>query len=117
MIAGRRYVNQGLGFVVEAPAGMSFAKVDSIWPDRTLVSLEGRAGKVSVEEDELDPSLPRLQGLRAALREPCEARLIAGRPGCAARDSVAFADGSTVSVVKASKAALLQAAVRGIELR
>jgi transglutaminase-like putative cysteine protease len=117
LVADRRYVNPGLGLSVEAPAGMSFAKVDAIWPDRTLVSLEGRGGKISVEEDELDPSLPRAQALRAALRKPCEARLIAGRPGCAAADSLAFADGSTVYVVKASKPRLLQAAVRGIELR
>jgi hypothetical protein len=117
VVAGGRYLNPGLGLSFAAPAGMAFKSLDAIWPDHTLFSLEGRGGKLSVEEDELDPSLSPAAALRAALRKPCKARVVAGRPGCMAADAVAFADGATVYVVKASRAKLLQAAVRGIELR
>jgi hypothetical protein len=117
LVAEGRYVNPGLGLSFALPLGMAFKKLDAIWPDRTLFSLEGRGGRVSVEEDELDPSLPPAVALSAALRQPCKASVVAGRPGCAAGNAVAFADGSTVYVVKASRAKLLQAAVQGIELR
>jgi transglutaminase-like putative cysteine protease len=119
-VADRQYLNPGLGLSAVAPAGMVFNQLESVWPDRTLFLLEGNGGKVSLEEDELDPSLPRSAALREALKMPCKVRSIAGRPGCAGRDALIFADGSTAYVLKASgarKASLLQAAARGISLR
>lgn len=119
-VADREYLNPGLGLSVSAPAGLRFDKLDAVWPDRTLLSLSGKRGEVQLLEDELDPGLSLGQALRAALKEPCRSRSVAGRPGCAARDALAFADGATVYVLKARgdrPEQLLQAAARGIRLR
>ena len=48
-IVDQRYSNPWLGFTLEAPAGFHFTKTDEVFPDRTIVALEGPDGrKVSV---------------------------------------------------------------------
>lgn len=48
-IAGQRYSNPWLGFSLEAPKGFRFTKTDAVFPDRTVVALEGaQARKVTV---------------------------------------------------------------------
>ena len=42
-IVDRRYSNPWLGFALEAPAGFHFTKTDAVFPDRTIVALEGPA--------------------------------------------------------------------------
>jgi Transglutaminase-like superfamily len=44
-IAGRRYSNPWLGFSVEAPTGFHFTKTNAVFPDRTVVALEGPDGR------------------------------------------------------------------------
>jgi transglutaminase-like putative cysteine protease len=116
------YVNPGLGFSMAPPPGLRFDKLDAVWPDRTLFSLSGRGGavKLKIEEDELDPSLPLQEALRAALGRPCKEQRIAGRIACAGRGGFALADGATVYVVEAGgpgAARLLDDASRRIVLR
>src|SRR5688572_2667105 len=40
-IAGQRYSNPWLGFSLEAPEGFRFTTTDAVFPDRTLLALEG----------------------------------------------------------------------------
>ncbi|HYJ04642.1 MAG TPA: transglutaminase-like domain-containing protein [Chthoniobacterales bacterium] len=48
-IAGRRYSNPWLGFSLEAPDGFRFTTTDAVFPDRTIVALEGpQARKITV---------------------------------------------------------------------
>ena len=48
-IAGQRYSNSWLGFSLEAPPGFGFTKTDAVFPDRTIVALEGlQARKIIV---------------------------------------------------------------------
>ena len=42
---GDRYTNTGLGLSVRAPAGFSFADMDKVWPDKTLVALKSADGR------------------------------------------------------------------------
>lgn len=48
-IAGQRYSNPWLGFSVEAPEGFRFTKTDAVFPDRTILAVEGpQARKITV---------------------------------------------------------------------
>ena len=48
-IAGQRYSNPWLGFSLEAPEGFRFTTMDAVFPDRTLLALEGpQARKITV---------------------------------------------------------------------
>lgn len=48
-IAGERYSNPWLGFSLEAPEGFRFTTTDAVFPDRTILALEGpQARKISV---------------------------------------------------------------------
>jgi len=44
-IAGDLYTNTGLGLQVVKPAGFRFVDLDAVWPEATLVGLEGPAGQ------------------------------------------------------------------------
>ncbi len=44
-VEGDRYTNSGLGLSVRAPAGFSFADMDKVWPDKTLVALKSADGR------------------------------------------------------------------------
>jgi hypothetical protein len=44
-VEGDRYTNSGLGLSVRAPAGFSFADMDKVWPDKTLVVLKSSDGR------------------------------------------------------------------------
>ena len=44
-IAGQRYSNPWLGFSLEAPEGFRFTTTDAVFPDRTLVAIEGPQGR------------------------------------------------------------------------
>ncbi len=44
-VEGDRYMNGGLGLSVRAPAGFSFADMDKVWPDKTLVALKSPDGR------------------------------------------------------------------------
>lgn len=51
-----RYENPWLGLLVRKPEGFRFGKTDAVWPDRTVVELEGPAGqKVVLEQHEFYP--------------------------------------------------------------
>ena len=55
-ITGKRYENPWLGIRLEKPAGFEFVKTDAVWPDRTVVGLDGPGGlSVVLEQDELFP--------------------------------------------------------------
>jgi hypothetical protein len=48
-ISGQRYSNPWLGFSLEAPAGFRFTTTDAVFPDRTILALEGaRSRKMTV---------------------------------------------------------------------
>jgi hypothetical protein len=48
-IAGPRYSNPWLRFSVEAPEGFRFTKTDAVFPDRTIVTVDGpQARKITV---------------------------------------------------------------------
>jgi transglutaminase-like putative cysteine protease len=114
------YVNPGLGLSLTAPPGLRVQEVDRVWPDRTLVLLSGKRGEVRLLEEEMDPALSTTESLRAALQKPCRRTLVAGKPGCAADDAVAFADGATLYLLKAQgqqSRELLQATASRVHLR
>jgi transglutaminase-like putative cysteine protease len=120
LLKDQEYRNTGLGLSLNAPPGLRFSKVDQVWPDRTLFLLKGKAGEVQLLEGEMDPALSTREALRAALQEPCTRTSVAGRPGCAALNALAFADGSTVYVLKARGERgreFLQATASRIQLR
>jgi hypothetical protein len=55
-MAGDVYRNPWLGLEVKKPAGFAFAGADAVWPDPTLLSLEGPGGvKVEIQEYTLLP--------------------------------------------------------------
>jgi hypothetical protein len=48
-IAGQRYSNPWLGFSLQAPPGFRFTTTDAVFPDRTILALEGpQARKITV---------------------------------------------------------------------
>jgi transglutaminase-like putative cysteine protease len=114
------YVNPGLGLSLAAPRGLSVQATDRVWPDRTVVLLSGKAGEVRLLEEEMDPALSTADSLRAALKKPCKRTVVAGKPGCAADDAMAFADGATLYVLEARgehPRELLQAAASRVHLK
>ena len=44
-IAGQRYSNAWLGFSLQAPEGFRFTTTDAVFPDRTILALEGPQGQ------------------------------------------------------------------------
>lgn len=49
-IEGNRYSNPWLGFSLEAPPNFHFTKMDAVFPDPTIVELEGPGGvRISVK--------------------------------------------------------------------
>jgi hypothetical protein len=55
-IAGDLYENPWLGIRLVKPAGFRFGKTDSVWPDRTVVGLDGPAADtVVLEQHEVYP--------------------------------------------------------------
>ena len=48
-IAGQRYSNPWLGFSLAAPQGFRFTTTDAVFPDRTILAIEGpEAGKITL---------------------------------------------------------------------
>ena len=55
-ISGDQFEEPWLGLRLKKPAGFRFVKTDAVWPDRTVLGLEGQAGeKVFLEQHELYP--------------------------------------------------------------
>jgi hypothetical protein len=55
-IRGDAYENPWLGIRLTKQAGFQFAKTDAVWPDRTVIGLEGPAGETAVlEQHEIYP--------------------------------------------------------------
>jgi len=55
-ITGDRYENPWLGIRLAKPAAFRFGKLDAVWPDRTVVGLDGPAGEKAVlEQHEIYP--------------------------------------------------------------
>jgi hypothetical protein len=48
MVSSNLYRNPGLGFSLEKPAGFEFAKLDSVYPDPTILQMTSGASKASV---------------------------------------------------------------------
>lgn len=46
VVSGDRYWNPGLQLGLRAPGGFSFAEMDRVWPDRTLLVLKGPEGQM-----------------------------------------------------------------------
>lgn len=126
-VDGTRYTNRGLGLSIEAPAGYRFTAMDAVWPDRTVVALEGAGGRVTFAEGAIrpgrEPAQEEARALELASAGACERRSVAGRRACAARrDSfagVAFADGPSLYIIEArgpQPQALLDAVARTVRL-
>jgi hypothetical protein len=55
-VEGNRYENRWLGIEVEKPAGFQFTRLDSVWPDATVLELAGPGSiKVTLEQREIYP--------------------------------------------------------------
>ena len=55
-IIGDIYDNPWLGIHLEKPAGFRFSKSDAVWPDRTVIGIDGPAGETAVlEQHEIYP--------------------------------------------------------------
>jgi hypothetical protein len=79
-ITGDGYENPWLGISLEKPAGFQFGKLDAVWPDRTVVGLEGPAGETAVlEQHEIypweDPETAVWQKLESLVAEAKKGRL------------------------------------------
>ena len=73
-IEGDRYANPWLGIELSKPNGWTFVKMDAVWPEATVVGMEGPDGaKAELQEAYLPPWLGREEALRLAL-----ARLVPG---------------------------------------
>jgi transglutaminase-like putative cysteine protease len=73
-IEGDRYENPWLGITITKPDGWVFTKLDAVWPEATVVGMEGADGaKAELQEAYLLPWLGRDEALRQAL-----ARLVPG---------------------------------------
>ena len=73
-IEGDRYENPWLGITIAKPAGWVFTKLDAVWPEATVVGMEGADGaKAELQEAYLLPWLGQDEALRQAL-----ARLVPG---------------------------------------
>jgi hypothetical protein len=108
-IDGRRYSNPGLGLSVTAPPGYRYTDVNAVWPDPTVLALEGPDGRLTVVEHMIppgrDPALAEAQALDLTTAAACARRAIAGRSGCAVRGdgrtAIAFADPPSLYIVDA----------------
>jgi len=111
-VDGARYTNPGLGLSITAPRGYRFTDMDAVWPERTVVALDGDGGgpggRVTLSELPLplggDPAHPEAAALDVAATA-CERAAIAGRPACAIRRDgaarLAFRDGASMFVLEA----------------
>ena len=72
------YRNEWLGFSMRKPDGFTFAKIDAVWPDLTLFSLEGDQAKVTASLLEVVSNDSKLISEFAPGNEPRPAKL-AGR--------------------------------------
>ncbi len=73
-IDGDRYANPWLGIELSKPNGWTFVKLDAVWPEATVVGMEGPEGaKAELQEAYLPPWLGPEEALRQAL-----ARLVPG---------------------------------------
>jgi hypothetical protein len=73
-IDGDRYANPWLGIELSKPSAWAFVKTDAVWPEATVVGMEGPDGaKAELQEAYLLPWLAPDEALRQAL-----ARLIPG---------------------------------------
>jgi transglutaminase-like putative cysteine protease len=126
-VDGARYRNRGLGLSIEAPAGYRFTTMDAVWPDRTVVALEGAGGRVTFAEGASrpgrEPAHEEARALDLASAGACERRSVAGHRACAARRDgfagVAFADGPSLYIIEArgpQPQALLDAVARTVRL-
>jgi hypothetical protein len=83
-IAGDRYENPWLGVRLGKPAGFEFVSTDAVWPDRTLVGLQGQEGRMAVlEQHEIypweEPEKALLVRLKKVVPGGKKARLKAGK--------------------------------------
>jgi hypothetical protein len=73
-IEGDAYINPWLGIELSKPKDWTFARLDIVWPEATVVGMEGPDGaKAELQEAYLPPWLGREEALRQAL-----ARLVPG---------------------------------------
>jgi transglutaminase-like putative cysteine protease len=109
VVDGARYHNRGLGLSLEAPPGYRFTMLDAVWPDRTMLALEGPGGRVTLGEGVIwpgrDPAEAAAKALALAGPGACQRRTVAGRTACAARRDgaagLAFADGPSLYILEA----------------
>jgi len=79
-ITGDLFENPWLGLRLQKPTGFRFVKTDAVWPDRTVVGLDGPAGERAVfEQHELypweEPERAVWQKLQKLIPEGKKARL------------------------------------------
>lgn len=109
-VTGDVYRNEGLGIELRKPAGSRFVKLDAVWPDKTLVGIEGTSGKVALETrarwpwEEAEAAASR--HLEPVVSEGRRGRIeVAGRPAYIAegpdRAAVAIPGPEVVWVLKA----------------
>jgi len=67
-IEGDSYLNPWLGIGLSKPEGWAFVKLDAVWPEATLVGMDGPEGaKAELQEAYLPPWLSPEEALRQAL--------------------------------------------------
>lgn len=105
-VDGARYTNPGLGLSLDAPPGYRFTQMDAIYPDRTLLAIEGPGGRVSLGESVVWPGRDAMAEQARALKlsgpAACVARKIAGRAACSAPAGIAFSDGGSLFILEAT---------------
>jgi hypothetical protein len=92
-ITGNRYDNPWLGIRLEKPAGFQFGKTDAVWPDRTVIGLDGPAGgTAALEQHEIypweDPETAVWEKLERLVPEGKKGRLKIRKEGALLLDSV-----------------------------
>lgn len=104
-LRGDTWESAGLGVSVRAPVGFRFAVTEAVWPDSTLVALEGAGDvKVRLREENRYPERGEAEAAQARLRERgldgAAATRAAGEPAYRARAErragVAWVAGSQV---------------------
>jgi len=112
-IEGNHYENPWLGIALEKPGDFEFSKLEAVWPDRTIVALEGPRGlRVSLEQHEVYPwqdgakeARKKLEALIPGGRE-VELKIAAGRAAPALSDKdglkagLAFCRGYEIIILK-----------------
>jgi len=106
-ITGNIYENPWLGIRLEKPAGFQFGKTDAVWPDRTVIGLNGPAGEtVVLEQHEFYP----WEEQEKAVWQKLEKLVPEGK-----RDRLKLGEGDALALDSADAQSSAAAVTRGLE--